>query len=262
MSARRSIEKAGKARGGGELPLVCTPLVGRTREALLEEVRAILPKKPDVLEWRIDFFEGIGRIPEAVEAGKALRALAGETPVILTRRSIREGGEKIPAGDDEVAALYEAACAAGVCDYLDQELSSEPRHMQRAREASRKAGIGLIASFHDFQKTPPGEAIFAKFTAAQAAGADVAKVAVMPRSLEDVLTLVQATLRGRTQLPIPLITMSMGPYGSLTRMFGWVFGSSLSFAVGKSSSAPGQVPIEDLRTVNAILRRSLGGAAP
>ncbi len=262
MSARRTIEKAGRARGGGELPLVCTPLVGRTRGAVLDEVRAILPKKPDVLEWRVDFFEGIGRIPEAVELGRAIRALAGDVPIILTRRSTREGGEEIPAGEDEVAALYEAACAAGICDYLDQELSSAPRHMQRAREASRRAGIGLIASFHDFQKTPPGEAIFAKLAEAQRLGADVAKVAVMPQGLPDVLVLVEATLRGRTQLAIPLITMSMGPWGSLTRMFGWVFGSSLSFAVGQSSSAPGQVPIEDLRTVNAILRRSLGDAAP
>jgi 3-dehydroquinate dehydratase-1 len=262
MGARRTIEKSGKARGGGELPLLCTPLVGRTGEALLGEVGAILAKGPDLIEWRIDFYEGIGRVSEAVELGRAIRAACGETPIILTRRSIREGGEKIPVGDDEVAALYEAACRAGICDYLDQELSSAPEHLRRARQASSQAGIGLIASFHDFQETPPGEVILGKFAEAQRLGADVAKVAVMPSGLEDVLTLVEATLRGRTQLPIPLIAMSMGPYGSLTRMFGWVFGSSVSFAVGKSSSAPGQVPIEDLRTVNAILRRSLGDAAP
>jgi 3-dehydroquinate dehydratase-1 len=38
-----------------------------------------------------------------------------------------------------------------------------------------------------------------------------------------------------------------------------VFGSSLSFAVGAASSAPGQVPIEDLNTVLGILQKSMGG---
>ena len=54
--------------------------------------------------------------------------------------------------------------------------------------------------------------------------------------------------------------MSMGPYGSLTRLFGWTFGSALTFAVGASSSAPGQVPIEDLNTVLAILQKSMAGS--
>lgn len=64
---------------------------------------------------------------------------------------------------------------------------------------------------------------------------------------------------GRKKLRIPLISMSMGPYGAMTRLFGWTFGSALTFAVGASSSAPGQVPIEDLNTALAILQKSMGG---
>ena len=51
----------------------------------------------------------------------------------------------------------------------------------------------------------------------------------------------------------------MGAYGSLSRLFGWVFGSSVSFAVGEKSSAPGQVPIEQLNAVVEILQRALKG---
>ena len=59
---------------------------------------------------------------------------------------------------------------------------------------------------------------------------------------------------------LPLISMSMGAYGSLSRMMGWVYGSTVTFAVGKSSSAPGQVPIEELRAVLATTRKAvLGG---
>jgi 3-dehydroquinate dehydratase-1 len=50
--------------------------------------------------------------------------------------------------------------------------------------------------------------------------------------------------------------MAMGPLGAVTRAAGWLFGSALTFAVGASSSAPGQMPIEDVRAVIAALRRS------
>jgi 3-dehydroquinate dehydratase I len=91
------------------------------------------------------------------------------------------------------------------------------------------------------------------------AGADVAKVAVMPQGLEDVLTVLQATLDGQKKIRLPIISMSMGAYGSLSRLFGWVFGSSVSFAVGQKASAPGQVPIEDLKVVLDVLQRALKG---
>jgi 3-dehydroquinate dehydratase-1 len=53
--------------------------------------------------------------------------------------------------------------------------------------------------------------------------------------------------------------MSIGPLGTVSRMIGGLFGSGLSFAVGESASAPGQIPIGDLVTVLDIIRRSRGG---
>ena len=79
-------------------------------------------------------------------------------------------------------------------------------------------------------------------------GADIAKVAVMPKNYKDVLVLLNATLKARTEhLEIPIITMSMGPEGGVTRLAGGLFGSDLTFAIGKEASAPGQIPIGELR---------------
>jgi len=125
------------------------------------------------------------------------------------------------------------------------------------REFSRAGGVQLMLSFHDFQATPAFELLNQRFLQAQRLGADIAKVAVMPRRLEDVLLLLSATLQSSQQLDIPLVSMSMGTYGSLTRLMGGVFGSAMTFAIGASSSAPGQVPIEDLRAVLGILEKSL-----
>jgi 3-dehydroquinate dehydratase-1 len=42
----------------------------------------------------------------------------------------------------------------------------------------------------------------------------------------------------------------------MSRLASGVFGSALTFAVGESSSAPGQIPIEELRAVLETLRAS------
>jgi 3-dehydroquinate dehydratase-1 len=96
-----------------------------------------------------------------------------------------------------------------------------------------------------------------KFIDAENYDADVAKVAVMPREMEDVLTLLGVTLEAKKRISIPLIAISLGSYGAVTRLIGGVFGSSASFAVGHTASAPGQIPIEDLRTVLKVIEKTM-----
>jgi 3-dehydroquinate dehydratase-1 len=81
----------------------------------------------------------------------------------------------------------------------------------------------------------------------------------MPKDPEDVLTLLGALWRASAAGSIPLIGMSMGGFGSVSRIVGGVFGSALTFAVGKSSSAPGQIAIEDLRIALNTVGRSMTG---
>ncbi len=262
MPATRSIQVGGRPVAGGKVPLVCTPLVGETREAVLGEAAAVAARGPDLIEWRVDFYEGIGRTDEVVDLARSIKNLAGETPIIFTPRSVHEGGEPMPISARQVVDLHSAVCEARCCDFIDHELSNPPEDLRLLRKLSRDNGLGMIASHHDFEQTPPLDALFRKFLDAESSGADVAKVAVMPKSLEDVLTLLAATLKASRELGIPLISMSMGAFGSLSRLFGWVFGSAVTFAVGKAPSAPGQVPIEDLRAVTEILRRSLGDDQP
>lgn len=80
----------------------------------------------------------------------------------------------------------------------------------------------------------------------------------MPTCNRDLLTLLDATLSASQQLNIPIITISMGKLGVITRIFGWIFGSSVTFAIGKQSSAPGQIPIEELRSILKLLQKTMG----
>jgi len=257
MNLSKPIVLSGGAIGGGKEPLVCSPLVAKNEQSVLLELAAITAKSPDIIEWRVDFFEGIGDISRVISLAQQIRQAAQGIPTIFTRRSISEGGESIPIDEDQVLELYRAVCTSQYVDMVDYELSCDPVHFQAALGAAHKAGVKLIASYHNFHQTPTIEQIVEKFVMAENSGADIAKVAVMPRAIEDVLTLLAATLQGHRSIKLPIISMSMGAYGSLSRLFGWAFGSSVTFAVGDKASAPGQVTIEELRVVLEILQRSL-----
>ncbi len=127
MAEPRSIQLKGRSVGGGAFPLICTPLVGRTRDAVLAEVDAVLPKKPDVLEWRVDFFAALGDTAHVIDTARAMRERAGPVPVMFTRRSSMEGGEKIELAEPEVVQLYLDVCASRLVDLIDYETAMTGR---------------------------------------------------------------------------------------------------------------------------------------
>ena len=257
MNPVRPIVLRGQSLAGGALPAIIAPLVGVTRDELLDEVAAIVAQAPDVLEWRVDFFAALDDIDAVLDGARAIRAAAPGIPLLLTRRHVREGGQPIGVDEAQVIALYAAACAARCVDLIDYELDNAADDLRTLRDVSRAHGVGLIVSYHNFTCTPDAATLDAKFAGAQRVGADVAKVAVMPRDAGDVLALLAATERARQALDIPLISMSMADVGALSRIVGWVYGSAATFAVGRSRSAPGQLAIGELRAAIATLRRAL-----
>jgi 3-dehydroquinate dehydratase I len=257
----KPLRARGKTLNVNGQPLICAPLVAPSREGLLEELKQILPKRPDIVEWRVDFFAAIDDIAAAVATANALRKMAGATPIIFTRRAAIEGGNAITVSEAAVVALYEAMCASGSVDFVDYELCQAPAHRARIRAASAAHGVGMIGSSHNFKFTPPHGELVALLVRAERQGVDVAKLAVMPQSPADVLVLLAATEEASACVNIPLITMSMGGIGAMSRTCGWMFGSALTFAVGQSSSAPGQMPIDELRTALQIMQRAVTGTS-
>ena len=236
-------------------PLICAPLVGTDRAAVLAEANTARAAGADIVEWRIDYFQ---KLDQAIDTGRALREVLAGIPLLLTRRSVAEGGQPVSLSEKEIVDLYREACAAGFADLVDYEMSSADADIQSVREAARRHGVGLVCSFHDFERTPPLAELAKQFRRAQELGGDVAKVSVMARNSEDVLTLLAATQQASKALELPLIGISMGPHGALSRTIGFAFGSALTFGVASAGSAPGQMPIGELRSAIEIARKALG----
>jgi 3-dehydroquinate dehydratase I len=236
-----------------KVPLICAPLVGATREAVLQEAATALAAKADIVEWRVDHFRDF---QDVIGTGNALRRALAGLPLLFTRRSVAEGGKAVPISEKRVVELYGEVCAAGFADLIDYEMALP--ETKAVRDASRRHGVGLVCSFHDFERTPPLAELVARYRRAQELGGDVAKVSVMARGPQDALTLLAATMQASETLELPLIGVSMGPHGALSRMIGFAFGSALTFGVAAGASAPGQMPIGELRAAIEIARKALG----
>ena len=42
---------------GKGIPKICIPLTGKNREEIIEEMEIVKKSNPDLIEWRVDFFE-------------------------------------------------------------------------------------------------------------------------------------------------------------------------------------------------------------
>jgi 3-dehydroquinate dehydratase-1 len=182
-----------------------------------------------------------------------LQTAVGQIPLILTCRIDSEGGFKKISQDTRLN-LIKALIQSGHLDIVDIEMCNEPVFIAAVKKTANEFGTRLIFSHHNFIDTPDENFIHDKLLQAQEMGADIAKIAVMPKNYADVLTLLSATLKARTgAVKVPIVTMSMGPEGGVTRLAGGLFGSDITFAIGKEASAPGQIPIDDLRKAMSVL---------
>ncbi len=243
---------------GAGIPKICVPIVGVTREEILAAAENIKSTKADVVEWRVDWYEDIFDFTKTEATMQALReVLGGEMPILFTFRTSKEGGEKAIETEAYVE-LNQNAAKTGLVDLVDVEAFTGDDVVKAVVEIAHENGVKVIASNHDFHKTPAKEEIVSRLRKMQELGADIPKIAVMPQNKKDVLTLLAATEEMASEYADrPIITMSMSGTGVISRLCGEVFGSALTFgAVGKVS-APGQMRIEDLTTVLGLLHKSL-----
>ncbi|MCB7303780.1 type I 3-dehydroquinate dehydratase [Bariatricus massiliensis] len=250
------IEVRGVKIGEG-IPKICVPIVGKTKEEILNSARSFENAAPDIVEWRVDWFEGVFDFQQVEDVLKELRGVLAETPILFTFRTSKEGGEKSIDVSDYVE-LNKMATATGLADLVDVEVFTGDEVVKDIVKCAHEHGVKVVASNHDFDKTPEKDDIVGRLCKMQELGADIPKIAVMPQSKRDVLTLLAATEEMVSEYAKrPIITMSMAGTGLISRLCGEVFGSTLTFgAVGKAS-APGQMNALQLREILSMIHESM-----
>jgi len=242
---------------GDGMPKICVSLIGRTEQELREEAVLLKEREIDIIEWRADYFSEVDNINRVTQVLPHLRKTIGNIPLLFTFRTLKEGGER-QIDEEDYFSLNKSVLETGMIDLLDIELFMEEVTIKQVIDMAHSHQIAVILSNHDFEKTPSKEEIIFRLQKAQQLGADIPKIAVMPQSVKDVLTLLDATATMKEKAPDqPIVTMSMGGRGAVSRMAGEIFGSAITFAAAKKASAPGQIPIEELRNILTVVHKSL-----
>lgn len=231
---------------GSGRPKIAVPITGTTQSAIIEQAKAVKAAGPDLVEWRIDFFEGVQDAAQLTETGQQLRETLGDLALLTTFRTKGEGGELV-LSDDTYFDICKQVVAGGYTDALDVERFHDETSVKGLVQAAHEANIVVIMSNHDFDKTPEVDDLVGRLTSMAEFGADVPKMAVMPNSVEDVLTLLTATRKADQKLTQPIITMSMADLGKVSRIAGEVFGSAVSFGTVGAASAPGQISLTHMK---------------
>lgn len=193
----------------------------------------------DILEFRADQMPE----PTAAQGDRTVRRLRRHgRPILLTIRSTREGGLR-PLGDRQRRELFLALLP--LVDAVDCELRSL-RVLRPVVEAARQQSRPVLVSYHDFVCTPSLSVLERLFERARAQGADVVKLATQVQSRADLVRLFLFTWSRRA---FPIVTMGMGPMGSVSRLVLPIVGSRLIYT--SLDPVLGQIPlprlVEDLR---------------
>jgi len=273
---------------GGGIPKVCVPMSGKDGNDILCQAERIVRSDPDIIEWRADFFDGILDDTLRNDILGILRDMLRDIPLIFTFRTVREGGSGI-ISRTEYYGLVEKIAMNNRVDIVDIEASchimdetdkygtgnvgtniKETDINRTGKDGTDKDGTGnvgdlvkkvkdaekkVILSYHDFTGTPDRRSLEARMLLMRGLGADVVKVAVTPKDMKDVLELLAITEEMSQNMDVPIITMSMGRLGIISRLLGEVFGSAVTFASVTGTSAPGQIGIGDTRDMLEMVHR-------
>lgn len=245
---------------GTGIPKICVPIVGADKKEILKQAEALHALPVDVAEWRADWFEDVFDVTSFTEILVSLRASLGNIPLLMTFRTLAEGGEKA-IGAEAYAGLVIRAAQTGLVDLVDVEMSAGDEIVSRIIHNAHAAKVFVVVSHHDFDKTPDKEEIVRWLCRMQGTDADILKIAVMPRCKKDVLALLAATEEMVSEYADrPVITMSMADTGAISRLCGEVFGSSMTFGSAGRASAPGQMDVRTLHSMLTTLHKVLNNA--
>lgn len=237
---------------------IAAPLCSTDPAGLLEEADHVVAAGVDIAEWRADHL--LSSHPDAPVAAlpAVLRSRLGSTPLLLTVRSAREGGQ-VDLTDDAYATAVTTLLQDGEGDAVDLELA-RGSVLPDLIAAAHESGVRVLVSSHDVVGTPRAGEIADRLAAMAAVGADIVKIAVNAHGPRDVLTLLEATLTAHEGLAVPVVTMAMGSDGLVSRLCGEVFGSAVTFGAVDRVSAPGQIDVGRLRDVVGLVHGHVSSA--
>ena len=240
---------------GDGIPKVCVSVVSDNHQAIITDIIRLMDYDIDIIELRIDYFKELLNQQKLKELFKMIATLEMKQALILTYRSVKEGGLG-ELSHEEYINLYKIALDSGAFDIYDVELSSGTNAIITLNNMIHEANHKVSMSSHDFTRTPSLDTMLEKIKQMDSLEADIIKLAVMPEDYKDVLLVLEMTLRANEIYDKPIVTMSMSNLGIATRILGEQFGSAITFGKDNVASASGQIDIRSLKEALKIVHEN------
>ncbi|ATU45123.1 type I 3-dehydroquinate dehydratase [Acinetobacter junii] len=248
VQAQENVQKKVELSALAQLPVkTIVPITAKTKEQAIAQAKVIAANQDaDLAEFRIDLLDFAADSKQVIALGHELKKILATKPMIATIRTHNEGG-KLTISDADYGKIYQAYLKQPFMDMLDVEMFRDQQVVKNTVKLAHDKKVLIVMSNHDFQKTPSEDEIVKRLLKQDQLGADILKIAVMPQSKQDVFTLMNATLKVSQQSKKPLLTMSMGKLGTISRIATANMGGSFSFGMIGEASAPGQIDVTQLK---------------
>jgi len=230
-------------------PAICASVIEHSVEEFLATVRRV--EGADLLEIRAD---GLKVEPREMpsEVKRLLNNVANQStlPILLTVRTESEGGVFQGSEERRKDVLLEGL---ELVQGVDIELRMQPHLRDEVIEGARSRNLDIVLSHHEFHSTPGIETLLSILEEMESIGADVGKVAARANSRKDVLAMLNLLQEAEERVSIPVIAISMGERGRVSRVTAPLMGSAVTYGCVGRETAPGQIEVKKLREIIELL---------
>lgn len=209
---------------------ICLVINEKAMADVINAVNKVDKSVVDICEIRLDNLDRFPTESELLDFAKEINGF----PTIGTLRTKTQGG-KAEVTTEEYKARLETLLSNNFFTIVDIELMWGEDMIKELVSRANFVGSLALISMHDFEKTPSEVELVNTFMQMKELGADLPKIAVTPQSKADVETLINASKKASMNIG-PIIAISMGKLGQITRYTGEKFGSCLTFAASKDSA--------------------------
>jgi len=219
--------------------MFCVPIIAANTEEAIKKME-VAGRLADVLEMRLDLMDSFD---------VSCLVKAAEKPVLITYRSVREGG--MGKDSPEMVADHLLSAIESGSDLVDVELGLPQEIRKRLLMARGRSKI--IVSTHINTGTPSSAELEKIFKDSVAAAGDIVKIVTMARNWEDNLRVLDLIHKANED-DIKIIAFCMGPLGRMSRVFSVLMGAYMTFASLETGqeSANGQISIDKMKKITGF----------
>lgn len=236
------------------IPKIAVPITGASDREIMDQLNRLDLKKIDLIEWRADFYKEVGSIENTLNILEEVNKKAEGKPIIFTLRTESEGGQLEISLQDYIKTNKKVS-ESGLVDIIDiqaffpskedKDKYKSQKEIQELIKTIKSHGLEVIASYHNFSETPGEEEIEEILAELNSLGS-IIKFASMAGSPEDVFRLRGSIEKSRSFIRKPIIGISMGEIGKISRITQDSAKSCISYAGLEGEVAPGQLSLGEL----------------